>query len=198
MHGDWSQQLANELHKPITRNFSKTLVISKGVDEICSDNLFEMQKFSKWNKGVKYLLMVIDVFGKYGWIKPLRDKNTETFSKAFDEIFKKRKPQMLWTDKGSEFISKHFKEFLKRKGIELYHTENEEKSSVVERWNKTMKNRMWKMFSSSNSTVYWDKTDKLVYDYNNTRHSSVKMTPVNASKKLNEESVFANLYGDLI
>ena len=80
-------------------------------------------------------MAVIDVFSKYGWIKPLSNKKTETVSKAFDEIFKsnKRKPKMLRTDKGSEFISKHFKEFLKREGIRLYHTENEEKSSVVER-----------------------------------------------------------------
>ena len=99
--------------------------------------------------------MVIDVFSEYGWIKPLKDKKTETVSKAFDEIFKSsnRKPKMLWTDKGSEFISKHFKEVLKNRGIKLYHTENEEKSSVVERWNKTMKNRMWKMFSVNNSSL---------------------------------------------
>ena len=57
--------------------------------------------------------MVIDVFSKYGWIVPLKDKKTESVSSAFDEIFKKnkRKPEMLWTDKGSEFVSKHFKEF---------------------------------------------------------------------------------------
>ena len=74
-------------------------------------------------EGVKYLLVVIDVFSKNGWIKPLKDKKTETVSKAFDEIFKsKRKPQMFWTDKGSEFISKHFKEFLKRNEIKNYIT----------------------------------------------------------------------------
>ena len=131
MSSDWSQQLADELHKPITRNFSKRSVISNGIDEIWAADLVEMQKFQlkfgKWNKGINYLLMVIYVFSKYGWIKPLRDKKTETVSEAFDEIFKsKRKTQMLWTDKGSEFISKHFKEFLKNKGIKLYHTENEE------------------------------------------------------------------------
>ena len=103
--------------------------------------------------------MVIDVFSKYDWIKPLKDKKTESVSKAFNEIFEKskRKPQMLWTDKGSEFVSKHFKEFLNKTGIKMYHTENEEKSSVVERWNRTMKNRMWKMFTADNNTVYWDK-----------------------------------------
>ena len=95
--------------------------------------------------------------------------------------------------KGSEFISKHFKDFLTRKGIKLYHTENEEKSSVVERWNKTIKNRMWKMFTTNNNTVYWDKINKLVDNYNNASHSSIKMTPVEASKKKNESKVWANL-----
>ena len=170
MSSDWSRQLADELHKPITRNFSKRTVISNWIDEIWAADLVEMQKFSKWNKGVKYLLMVIDVFSKYGWINPSKDNKTESVSEAFDEIFKssKRKPKMLWTGKGSEFISKHFKEFLKREGIKLYHTENEKKSSVVERWNKTMKNRMWKVFTVNNNTVYWDKLDKLVKYQNET------------------------------
>ena len=200
LRSDWSQQLAEELHKPITKNFRKRRVISYGIDKIWAADLVEIQKFSKWNKGIKYLLMVIDVFSKYGWIVSLKDKKTESVSSAFDKIFKKaeRKPEMLWTDKGSEFVSKHFKEFLKKNKIELYYTENEEKSSVVESWNKTMKNRMWKMFSANNNTVYWDKLDKLVDGYNNTKHSSIEMTPIEASKKENEEKVFANLYGDLI
>ena len=192
MRSDWSQQLAEELHKPITRNFRKRRVISYGIDEIWAGDLVEMQKYSKWNKGIKYLLTIIDVFSKYGWIVPLKDKKTESVSLAFDRIFEKskRKPEKLWTDKGSEFISKHFKEFLKKNKITLYHTENEEKSGVVERWNKTMKNKMWKMFSANNNTVSWDKLDKLVDDYNNTVHSSIKMSPTEASKKENEKKSF--------
>ena len=80
----------------------------------------------------------------------------------------------------------------------MYHTENEEKSSVVERWSKTMKNRMWKIFSASIITVFWNKIDKLVDDYNNSRHSSIKMKPAEASEKKNEEKVWSNLYGELI
>ena len=173
------------------KKFQKRRVISYGVDKIWSADLVEIQKYSKWNKGVKYLLMVIDVFSKYGWIEPLKDKKTESVSLAFDTIFKKskRKPEKLWTDKGSEFISKHFKDFLKRHSITLYHSQNEEKSSIVERWNKTMKNKMWKMFSANNNTVYWDKLDKLVDDYNNSYHSSIKMTPTEACKKENEKQV---------
>ena len=200
MSSDWSQQLAEELHKPITRNFRKRRVISYGVDKIWAADLVEMQKYSKWNKGIKYLLMVIDIFSKYGWIEALKDKKTESVSLAFDHIFKKskRKPEKLWTDKGSEFISKHFKDFLKRNNIMVYHTQNEEKSSVVERWIRTMKNKMWKMFSANNNTVYWDKLDKLVDDYNNRKHSSIKMSPTEASKKGNEKQVFVNLYEDEI
>ena len=97
MSNDWSQQLAEELHKPITRNFRKRRVISYGIDKIWAADLVEIQKYSKWNKGIKYLLTFIDVFSKYGWIKPLKDKKTETVSSAFDLIFKKskRKPEKL-------------------------------------------------------------------------------------------------------
>ena len=83
-------------------------------------------------------------------------KKNENVSKAFDTIFKKskRKLRMSWTDKGSEFISKHFKNFLDKIGIKFYHTENEEKSSIVERWNKTMKNIMFKMFSKKKTILF--------------------------------------------
>ena len=125
MRNDWSQQLAEELHKPITRNFRKRRVISYGVDKIWTADLVEIQKYSKWNKGIKYLLTVIDVFSKYGWIvTTLKDKKTESVSLAFEHIFKKskRKPEKLWTDKGSEFISKHFKDFLKTQYYFISHS----------------------------------------------------------------------------
>ena len=75
-----------------------------------------MQQFSKWNKGYKYLLMVIDVFSKYGWIKQLKNRQGETIKEAFQSIFKNgRKPEYLWTDKGSEFYNKHVKDLLAKK-----------------------------------------------------------------------------------
>ena len=95
----------------------------------------------------------------------------------------------MWVDKGKEFYNKDVKEL-----IELYSTENEEKSSVVERWIRTMKERMWKYFTDDNTNHYVDILPDLVEDYNNTRHSSIKMTPVEASKKKNELTVWRNLY----
>ena len=139
-------------------------------------------------------MAVIDVFSKYGWLIPLKNKKGETVSEAFKTLFEERKPKFIWSDKGSEFYNKQVKELLKESNIKLYSTENEEKSSVVERWIGTMKQRMFKYFTAHDTTKYYDILDELVSDYNNTVHSSIKMTPVEASKLENESTVYENLY----
>ena len=142
--------------------------------------------------------MVIDVFSKYGWITTLKDKKGESITNAFKTIFKEgRKPQYLWVDKGKEFYNKHLKDLLEKHKIHMYSTENEEKSSVVERWNRTIKNKMWKQFTVQGNTQYLDILPKILKQYNNTRHSSIKMTPTEASKKKNQGIVYFNLYGNL-
>ena len=142
--------------------------------------------------------MVLDLFSKYGWIIPLKDKKGETVAEAFKLIFKEgRKPQYLWTDKGKEYYNKHVKELLDKNKITLYSTENEEKSSVCERWNRTIKTKIRKQFTIEGNTRYLDILPKILKQYNNTKHSSIKMTPVEASKKNNEGTVYVNLYGDM-
>ena len=100
-----------------------------GIDKIWAADLVEIQAFSESNRGVRYLLTVIDVFSKYGWILPLKDKTGKSVVEAFKEIFKKskRKPEKFRIDKGREFHNKNVKEL----GVELYSTENEEKSPNV-------------------------------------------------------------------
>ena len=157
-----------------------------------------MQQFSKWNKGYKYLLMVIDVFSKYGWIVPLNNKKGETVMIAFQTIFKEgRIPKYIWVDKGKEFYNKHLKDLLEKHNVQMYSTENEEKSCVVERWNRPITTKMWKQFTIQGNTQYLDMLPKLVKEYNNTKHSSIKMTPIEASKENNEGTVYFNLYGDM-
>ena len=150
-----------------------------------------MRAFSKHNDGVTFLLLVIDIFSKYGWVIPLKNKEGKTVAEALKTIFKERKPEKLWTDKGKEFYNKNVKDL-----VEIYSTENEEKSSIVERWIRTMKEKMWKYFTDNNTYTYIDILPDLVEDYNNTVHSSTKLTPVEASKKKNELTVWRNLYPD--
>ena len=85
----WSSRLAYELHKPIIKNFPKRKVYVNGIDKIWAADLVEMQAFSKFNRGVRCLLTVIDVFSKYGWMLPLKDKTGKSVTDAFKEIFKK-------------------------------------------------------------------------------------------------------------
>ena len=129
-----------------------------------------MQAFAKFNRGVKYLLAVIDVFSKYGWLIPLKDKTGKSVASALKTIFEERKPEKMWVDKGKVFYNKDVKDL-----IELYSTENEEKSSVVERWIRTMKEKMYKYFTANSTNVYINVLSDLFKEYNNTRHSSIKI-----------------------
>jgi len=124
----------------------------------------------------------LDTLHIYSWMLPLKTKTGVEVASALKEIFKERKPDLLWTDEGLEFFNRHVKSL-----VELYTTENEEKSSVVERWNRTMKERMFKYFIANNTRRYIDILDRLVQNYNNTIHSSIKMTPVHASEKKNRK-----------
>ena len=96
-------------------------------------------------------------------------------------------------DRGCEFYNKDV-----RKQVELYSTENEEKSCVIERFNRTIKEKMFKYFSANNTRKYVDVLELLVDQYNNTIHSSIKMTPMEASRKKNENKVWINLYPEFV
>ena len=181
------------MHKPVIKHFRKRKVIVGGIDKIWAADLVDMQAFAEFNNGVKYLLCVIDIFSKYGWIVLLKNKTGASVATAFEKIFSEgRKPEKLWVDKGKEFYNKDVKSL----GVELYSTENEEKSCVIERWNRSMKEKMFKYFSANSTRKYIDVLDRLVDIYNNTKHSSIKTTPIEASKKVNEKIVWMNLNGN--
>ena len=140
-------QLADELHKPIIRKFEKRKVYSSFRDNIWGADLADMQLISKFNKGFRFLLCVIDVFSKYAWVVPLKDKIGISIVNAFQIILKefKRKPNKIWVDRGSEFYTISFKQWLKNNDIEMYSANNEGKSVVAERFIKTLKNKIYKL-----------------------------------------------------
>ena len=146
--------MADELHKPVRKTFKKRRVFASNV---WAADLVEMQSFSRKNKGYKYILIIIDVIRKFGWAIPLKTKTGLEVTKAFQHLWETvPTPHKLWTDKGKEFYNRHMKELLKKNNVELYSTENEEKSCVVERWNRTIKRTMWKYFTANNTQNYID------------------------------------------
>ena len=120
---------------------------------------------------------------------PLKRKTGQEVANAFSRILKERRPSKTWVDKSREFYNKDF-----QKLVELYSIENEEKSCVIERFNRTIKDIFLKYFSANNTRKYVDVLDLLVDLYNNTIHSSIKMTLKEASRKENENKVWRNCY----
>ena len=133
-------------------------------------DLADMRSLSKFNKRIKYLLCVIDLFSKYAFVVPLKDKKSSTIVDAFQSILDKsnRKPNKIWVDQGSEFYNNTFKKFLKNNDIEMYSTYNEGKSVVAERFIKTLKNKLYGHMTARSKNVYYDVLDDVVSKYNNT------------------------------
>ena len=164
-------QLSNELHRQIIRNFKRRKVYSSFRDNNWGVDLADMQSLSKYNKGIKYLLCAIDLFSKYAWVIPLKDKKGTSIVNAFQKIISEgRKPNKIWTDQGSEFYNNAFKDFLKINNIEMYSTFNEGKSVVAERFIRTLKNKIFKHMTAVSKKVSFDVLDDIVKKYNNTVH----------------------------
>jgi len=191
---EWMQsQDTYTLHKPIRRKFNRNRYIVNNIDELWQADLNDMRSLAKYNDGFNYILAVIDVFSKHGFMVALKNKTGSSVVHAFDKIFKTsgRKPDNIQTDKGGEFTAREVKRFFKSHGINYYTTKNPDtKAAVVERWNRTIKTRMWRYLTHHNSYRYIDVLDDLVKAYNNSRHRTIKMAPV----EVNDENVLEVWY----
>lgn len=184
------------LHRPVRRNFPRRNVIVGGIDNTWCSDLCDVQNISSFNDHYKYILVVIDVFSKYAMCEPVKNKTSQSIKHAFDIILSRsgRKPLFLWTDKGKEFTNAHFQEYLKGKGISHYTTENDDiKASVAERFIRTLKERLYRYFTHTNSKRYLNKLQEFVTSYNNTTHTSIKMPPSRVTTET-QEKVYHNLY----
>ena len=175
-----NRQLAEELHKPIIRKFGKRKVHAAFKDNIWGADLAYMQLLNKYNKGIRFLLCVIDIFSKYAWVVPLKDKKGVSIVKAFQSILKQlnRKPNKIWVDKGSEFYNASFKKWLQDNDIVMYSTHNERKSVVAERFIRTLKSKIYMRVTSISENVYIDKLDDIVNEHNNAYYTTIKMKPI--------------------
>ena len=159
-------------------------------DNIWGADLADMQLISKYNKGIRYILCAIDLFSKYAFVVPLKDKKGVTITNAFSSILdkSKRKPNKIWTNQGSEFYNNVFKKWLKDNDIIMYSTHNEGKSVVGERFIRTLKNKIYKHMTAVSRNVYYDVLDDTVDEYNNTYHKTIKMKPIDVKNYSFEES----------
>ena len=166
----------------------KRKVYSSFKDNIWGADLADMQLISKYSKGIRYLICTIDLFSKYAWIFPLKDKKVVSIVNAFQKIIdnSKRKPNKIQADQGSEFYNSQFKEVLKENHMEKYSTYNEGKSAVAEKFIKTLKNKIYKHMTAVLKD--FDVLDVIVDEYDNTFHKTIKIKPIDI--KLDSYSLY--------
>ena len=173
-----NEQLAEEIHKTIIRKFYKREVYSAFKDNIWAADLADIQLITKFNKGFRLLLCVIDIYSKYAWVVPLKDKKGVSIVNAFQSRKQKssRKPKKIWVDKASEFCNKSMKSWLEKNDIEMYSTHDEGKFVLAERFTRTIK--IYKHMTSMSKNVYIGKLDVILNEYNNKKHRTTKMKPI--------------------
>lgn len=178
------EQLINELYKPVRRKFPRRKVVLKGINDIVLFDLMDMQALRNTNRKVRYLLVAINGFTKKVVLVPLRNKTakavataTEEALTAFNQPFK-----LASTDQGSEFKSK-FLDVLEKRGIKHYYAYNESKVSLVERFIRTIKQKIYKSMALRGSSNYIDVLQSLVDEYHSDYHNTLKMSPNEVNKK---------------
>ena len=168
-----NEKLTEELHKTVIKKFKRRKVYARFKDNIWTTDLVEMGSLSSKKKNFKYLLCVIDSFTKYAWAK---DKKDKTVLNVFIEIVNEsnRKANRLWFDQGRVFYNKPMQELLYNNNILMYSTYNEGKLVIAERFIKKLKAKIYKNMTVNDSKSYLTYLNKLLDQYSNTYHHSIK------------------------
>ena len=152
-----------------------------------------MQKYSKMNKGYKYIFTNIDIFSKYASSFPLKSKTIKDIKPCFEKIFKQRKPKYIWSDQESAFFPKEMLKFFENSNVKIYHTYSNLKAVIIERFNRSLRELMMKSFVKNNNTVWYNILHELIKTYNNRYHHTIKMKPIDVNKS-NEKYIKNNFY----
>lgn len=192
------QQIVDELHRSVRRNFDRRKTEIRGHNETFQADLVEMIPYAKENRNFKYILTVIDVFSKYAWAFPIKTKSAAETTSAMEKILKSGAvPKNIQTDMGKEFFNDKFKKLTKLYQINHYSTYSTKKAAIVERFNRTLKSKMWKMFSFNGSYQWVNMLKKLLDEYNNTVHRTTKMKPAEVNRS-NEKDLLQTVYANKI
>lgn len=174
-------QDAYTLHRPLRRKFPRMHYNVTNIDDLWEADLIELRNLKSYNDGYSSLLVIIDILSKYVWVEPLRDKTSDSVMRAFQTVLARsngRVPVYLQTDKGKEFVGRPLQKLLEENDIRFRVARNPDvKAAIVERFNRTLKERMWRYFTHKNTRRYIDVLQNIVNAYNHTRHSSTKMQP---------------------
>ena len=189
-------QDAYTLHRQYRKHFKRNPIVVGSIDKQWQADLADMSSLAKQNNGYRYLFTVIDCFSKFAWAIPLKTKSGPSLLEAMKKLLAEahpRKPNRLQTDKGKEFLNKPVQDFLKANAINHFASESDQKAAMVERFNRTLKSRMWKYFTANDTYRYLDVLDDLLYGYNHAKHRTIGMAPADV-KVEHEEAIWKRMY----
>ena len=155
----WSKQSETyTMHKSARKNFHRERIYTNSIDYLWEIDLVDVSRLKEYNDGYMFLLVCIDTFSKYVWIRPLKKKTGKATVEAFTDIVSddERTPTNLRYDQGTEFTNRQFQQLLKSMNINGYEAINDTKAAIVERVNKTLKNKMYRYFRAENTFRYLD------------------------------------------
>jgi hypothetical protein len=181
-------------YKPARRHFQRRKTIALYKNELFQSDLADFQKLSRYNKGYKYILVVIDVLSKFVFYVPVKSKRFKDMKPAFVKVFAVAKPKLLQTDRGTEFVSKPMKQFFEKQKVKLYHTFSENKATLAERQIRTLKATLARVFAHTGKKQYYHILPKLADGYNATVHTTTGFAPNNVNET-NQVQIFEKLYG---
>ena len=182
---NWLQgQRTYTLHKPARKKYITRPYKTGGIDEQWQADLVEMIPYEHNNDGYRYLLTIIDLFSRYAWARALKHKRGDDVTKAFKDVFETsgRKPQRLQTDEGKEFENRTFQHFLNLQNIRFFTVKSQFKAAVAERFNRTLKSKMWRHFTHTGSYRWLEVLPQLIESYNNSVHRSIGIAPINVTE----------------
>lgn len=186
---------AYTLHRPNRKKYKRNQVVVSGIDDTFQADLIDVSNISRFNEGNKFILTCIDVFSKYAWVIPIKRKGAQEVLDAFKKIFADgRIPKRMQTDEGNEFMNRMLRSYLEKLKIKIYILNSEMKAAVVERFNRTLKEKMWRYFTHKQSYRYVEVLKDLVSSYNNSYHRTIKTSPTQVNKQ-NEEKIWQTIYG---
>lgn len=186
--------LTYTLHYPARRKWKRNRIIVSQPNELGQADLCDMRNLSDSNSGYKYILTYIDCFSKIGLAKPLMSKTQKEVASALDQLLKEHWVSRLQVDKGKEFANKLCKETAAANGTYLFFTLSSDiKASICERWNRTLKAKMYRYFTLNGTRRYINVLSHFVNDYNRSIHRSIQMRPIDVNEK-NAKIVFNRLY----
>ena len=187
------------LHKPSRRKFPRNFYFADAIDQTWQMDLVELPRLAKFNRGYKFILTCIDVFSKFASVEPLKDKKGPTVAAALKEIFDRgRIPTQIQSDKGKEFLNKHVRDLFEEKAVHFFTTQNPDtKAAIVERFNRTLKERLFRHLTKTNGSEYLNVLRRVVDGYNQSYHRTIRRTPASVDKD-NESAVWKTMYGHLL